>query len=336
MINRRLYDILVKHQIYIEGFKNFQVAKFRKELPKLVKAIKEQFRQSDFKTLDEMTKRELTLFRYGIKKANNEFFDYWNRILLKDLNDFMQVDLQINKAILANYENLQSEVVLDETQNNLTISNQARKEDDNKIVPFGWIFDNEIDKLQTYINNTLISATGSLPLDYLNDLGQNSLDRMEQIINSGYADNIDLSSIENEIIGTKDNNYKDGILLSIDTAAISTSHTLIQNITSIIGAAVFATAFDRYQWISVMDSRTSDICISRNKNIYYYGKGPLPPAHRRCRSKTIPYFGGSVPNESFNEWSLQQSNDVQQYVKNGFSPLSLEDFSSKLESILTV
>lgn len=47
-----------------------------------------------------------------------------------------------------------------------------------------------------------------------------------------------------------------------------------------------------YEWISVLDSRTSFICMSRDGTVYPIGNNPeispKPPAHFGCRSTTVP------------------------------------------------
>jgi hypothetical protein len=335
MINRNLYDILIRHQLYVEGFKNYQKKNFIKELPKLVKDLKNEFKQVPYKILDEMTKRELNEFQRSIKKFNNDFFDFWNKQLIKELDAFLKADFYLTKDVLANYLNKENTIVKDRKENDLTIINKARKEDDNKIVPFYFVFDNEEEKLRKQIFNTLVPGVGTMPDDYLNSEGLNTLEKIQSKINSGFADKESVYDILDNVIGTEDNGFKDGIILSIINAQTIVQNTLIQQITSIIGASIFSTNFDRYQWISVMDSRTSDICIFRNLKIYYYGKGPLPPAHRRCRSHTMPYLGNQTPDESVSDWALTQSSSIQEYSKN-LSPLNVEQFGSKLESILTV
>lgn len=45
---------------------------------------------------------------------------------------------------------------------------------------------------------------------------------------------------------------------------------------------------DRYQWVSTLDSRTTETCMALDGQIFYIGKGPMPPAHFNCRSTTIP------------------------------------------------
>lgn len=44
---------------------------------------------------------------------------------------------------------------------------------------------------------------------------------------------------------------------------------------------------NKYQWLSVLDSRTSETCRRRHGKIYTFGEAgsPKPPAHYRCRSR---------------------------------------------------
>lgn len=44
----------------------------------------------------------------------------------------------------------------------------------------------------------------------------------------------------------------------------------------------------QYQWVSTMDSRTSDICQNLHGRVFAIGQGPLPPAHINCRSTIVP------------------------------------------------
>lgn len=42
------------------------------------------------------------------------------------------------------------------------------------------------------------------------------------------------------------------------------------------------------EWVSVLDSATTDYCRGQDGKIYEVGKGPHPPAHYNCRSERIP------------------------------------------------
>lgn len=48
--------------------------------------------------------------------------------------------------------------------------------------------------------------------------------------------------------------------------------------------------FKREKWSSTLDRMTSDVCISRDGQIYDIGVGPYPPAHYRCRSVRLAFI----------------------------------------------
>jgi SPP1 gp7 family putative phage head morphogenesis protein len=64
-----------------------------------------------------------------------------------------------------------------------------------------------------------------------------------------------------------------------------------------------------YEWVSVLDMRTSLICGGRDGKVYQMGKGPLPPAHWNCRSTVVASI-----DEDFEEPSVE-----------GFRPGSLKE-----------
>jgi SPP1 gp7 family putative phage head morphogenesis protein len=45
---------------------------------------------------------------------------------------------------------------------------------------------------------------------------------------------------------------------------------------------------DGVRWVSTLDGRTSAVCKARDGKEYPMGKGPRPPAHPNCRSRTVP------------------------------------------------
>lgn len=42
-----------------------------------------------------------------------------------------------------------------------------------------------------------------------------------------------------------------------------------------------------YRWISILDSKTSQVCRSLDGQVFKFGQGPIPPAHPNCRSSII-------------------------------------------------
>lgn len=71
--------------------------------------------------------------------------------------------------------------------------------------------------------------------------------------------------------------------------------------------------FQTYQWISVLDERTTPICRSRAGKIYQVGRGPVPPAHWRCRSTIAPIVAGmdvDTTSLSYEHWLRDQPAEV--------------------------
>jgi SPP1 gp7 family putative phage head morphogenesis protein len=74
--------------------------------------------------------------------------------------------------------------------------------------------------------------------------------------------------------------------------------------------------FPKYQWISILDSRTTPICQGRHASVYQTGKGPIPPAHPSCRSTIIGLLkeddGEDIPE--YKDWLERQDPDMQERV----------------------
>lgn len=68
-----------------------------------------------------------------------------------------------------------------------------------------------------------------------------------------------------------------------------------------------------YEWLSILDGRTTPICRGRDGRRYEVGKGPMPPAHIGCRSTTTPILKDFPPpqRETFDEWIKRQDADKQ-------------------------
>lgn len=66
---------------------------------------------------------------------------------------------------------------------------------------------------------------------------------------------------------------------------------------------------DRVMQISVLDSRTTDICRGYHGRIWLVGEGPRPPHHANCRSIVVPLRRGEAPPalETWNQWLRRQA-----------------------------
>ncbi len=134
----------------------------------------------------------------------------------------------------------------------------------------------------------------------LDDLSSQITDRTKKNVNkalfNGYSSGLTNQQIIQSIRGTK-----------TVTGAVSTSRLDTEKVVKTALNHVATTARQRtykennlvvgYQWLSTLDSRTSDVCRNRDLKIFLYKDkfNPLPPAHYFCRSTTTPYLDPKSP-----------------------------------------
>jgi hypothetical protein len=338
MINRRLYDILLRHQIYVDGYKAYLVSQWKELLPRLVINIKAEFARSNFKTIDEMTKKEFYNFKSGVQFAVLATFNYWQNLLLKSLKDFEKAEVKMQKAILANYlieqYNETNQIIFDENRIN-QILEKNQKFNKTQLLPFAWLLLDNDEKIFNKISDSMMGAFGKTVNETINELGINVSNKILTEINKGIANNQTLDQTLTDIIGTPSNKFKDGLLPAIDRESINVTETSIQHFAITIETAFTSSAFEKYIWVGILDIRICPNCLFFNGKIYYYGAGPNSPYHRKCRCSMIPYTGSKLPDEtSVTQWEMQQPDSVKQDLQASKS-IPLNIFETKLSNILT-
>jgi SPP1 gp7 family putative phage head morphogenesis protein len=163
--------------------------------------------------------------------------------------------------------------------------------------------------------------------------------RISDIIRKGIAKGNSYDDMEKEIRTVSNKitrNQANGLVVTAVTSVMAQAdHAVYEANTK---------ALNGWQYVAVLDSRTTPLCASRDGHIYPLDrKDMLPPAHYYCRSTTIPvfkswsdldklegvanvrkqnierltpeqrkYYDGLTPlKESYNDWLLRQSPDVQ-------------------------
>lgn len=141
-----------------------------------------------------------------------------------------------------------------------------------------------------------LQSTGDLLEPFLDGWSQRALLRMERTIRVGYAQGLSVAQIVAQLRGTAEQHYRDGQLGSITKReADAMVRTAIAHVNSAAQMEVYrqnADMLDGYQWVSILDSRTSATCRSLDGRIFKLGKGPVPPIHVNCRSGTLPVVKG--------------------------------------------
>lgn len=332
---RRLYDITTRKQVYLEQVKRGYFDDFIKVLKYLKKTLQGDFNFIRTKQLDDLTKAKLSDFLRIIKKSISGIFGSYVLQLIKDLENLANINRDLSAKIYLAFE-FERKYFLD---NGELPPDELLQQETNKqflaLISGNSKLENE--KLFSYILNTPIPANGLYLKPFLTGFAISQQANILSKVVKGYANKDQTADLQDEIVG--DGGAVDG-MANLGDAVIATA---AQQVASLGDGLVGSQLFSKYRWVSVLDSRTTPVCQSRNGMIFEFGKGPLPPAHIRCRSHIFPIVDESEDfnSESFNAWSKAQPPNVQldlfgeQGAKNLQKSISADEFGKKLNFILT-
>lgn len=323
-----LLDISIRHQIFLEGLKNGRQAALAKSLADVQQQVVTLIRTVDYEDLGDMTKLELNALLAKLKKASNVIFAAWLTNLIRWLNDYINADREFWKYA---YTERKTEQAGDaKTRNH-----------------FAALFGGAagVAAIYSLAKNTPMGANGIKIEPFMSGYSNLSTARLLQAVTQAYANRDSKQTLIDAIVGTKDAGRKDGLLRTLQNQGNALTNTVTQHIAGITNAAVAKQGFDQYLWVSVLDSRTTQICTDRNGNVYVYGQGPLPPAHVNCRSSTIAWDGetGPVTMPSFTVWIKGQPKEFINAAfggnitptYQGSKPIGLDDFVKMRQLIVS-
>lgn len=361
--NKRLYDIAIRRQIYVEGVKvqfarefNFVLAELRLELNRVLSRVK-------YKTLDGLTKAELNKLVLSLRESQSRIYSKYTQQLIKQLKDFMAVDLEMNRRA---YSVAHAEMNLEDGTKPPKIPTDAQaiayikqQNESSNIIPLFGIASvtGNNDRLWSAVTNAPIPANGLYLLPFVKTFTTSAQAGVENTIRKAWANGWTLQETIAELTGEDAKQGTSSQLQRVGVQAGAVTATAIQHVVAVVGAGAISGLFGWYIWLSVMDSRTSEICTSRNRKRYRFGQGPIPPAHIRCRSHIAPIVGNDdIAAETFYTWAVRQpanvqddilGEDVADEMRSGklkekdlskyeaTRPLTLKEFRRKINEILS-
>lgn len=357
----RFVDVLTRHQIYLEGVKAYEWNQFNAVLSELNRELKRLFSELDYRSFDSMTKAKLTRFMSELRKVQSRIYSAYTKELIERIERFVATDRRVSKIIFAT-------LFIEEQDEALAEVEPIESEDDADDVAAAFAFAagmlgvaalkptaDGLGRLMAAINGAPIPANGLYMKNFIQAFANSAQASIENIVRRAYANKSTVAETLAEIVGTMQAQRRDGQLNRVFGQAGAVIDTVLQHVSSVTQSAVASSYWERYEWVSVIDGRTTDICRSRDGKVYRYGDGPLPPAHVRCRSKTVPYVGSNEPYDSFYAFAKNQPIDVQNDIlgeqkaealrrgnlKASDMPkfdttkaISYEQFASKLSNIL--
>lgn len=158
---------------------------------------------------------------------------------------------------------------------------------------------------------TVLPAGGITPLALIASTTINLPNRIKQAVLAAAANHDSVRALQAALVGTRANGFRDGTIHKSIMDMMTTKRTIIQQFVNMVQDLAYSLFSDRYMWVSVLDSVTTQICRTRNGRVYLRNEGPLPPAHYNCRSTTVPLIiRQPIPNlpRTFYEW-IKGEND---------------------------
>ena len=153
-------------------------------------------------------------------------------------------------------------------------------------------------QLEKLADDTLIF--GAKSREWWNGQDKGLRDRFAREMRMGYSLGESVEELQRRVRGTKENDFKDGIMQTSKREAEALVRTSVQTVSNEAKLASFEEMeglVKQIQWISVLDSRTTHICMSLDKLTWslpdYKPVGhskdfPGAIAHWGCRSTQIP------------------------------------------------
>lgn len=312
-----LLNVIVRHQIYLEGLKNGRNAELVKTIATLDKELRVKLAFVKYDNLGDMSRSALNKLVLELKRVARTVFDVWLNELIRWLEEYCSIDADFWRFAYTAYDPSRAEEI-----------NEAPEDD--AIFAAGMAFP--------------MAATGLLTLAFLKGYSTLATEKIGQAVVMSYANAETPKQLMERLSGTPEARNRNGLLQQFNRQGQAVTNTVIQHIAAQTNASIASLAWPLYLWCSVIDDGTTNICLSRNGKVYRYGEGPLPPAHIGCRSSVIPFDGGSAPEmPRFKMWASAQP---EAFVKDAFDgkppssyegskAISLDEFRAKRSLILS-
>jgi len=280
------FDAYVRHQVYVEGYKNHQAQDADTLYEEITAAIILSLNKLAITNMGELTKKVLNGLVRDVNTRIKTLFGRQVELTTEQIKAFMNVDFGIMGAL---------------TQ---TASG--------KPVPVNTI---NRERAWTTMLNDPIAGVGIDPKGAFIEAQAALLAAVAQLLRGSWADNVEMAALTRLLVGTRSLNYKDGLLTRQRRRFATVVETFVQHVSTGVSFQLGKLTSTHYTWVAILDSRTTEICRSRNGQSFEYGKGPRPPAHWNCRSFTIPQTIVKLDDiPTFYTWVKRQPAGVQDDV----------------------
>lgn len=171
-------------------------------------------------------------------------------------------------------------------------------------------------------------------------IGQATIDRIMRELAASMDGGLSAGRAIRQIRGTKTANFRDGqeaVTARSLTTLARDAVTATAAYTRLSLAQANPESFSRVQWVSVLDSRTSPICLSLSGRVFKLAKSyPIPPVHPNCRStlRLVARDRQAPPMMDGQTWLSRQSREVQDEILGARRAALFREGKLKVKSLL--
>lgn len=254
-------DIVTKRQAILERLKSGEVKNFAGEIQKFEGLIRKTILGLD-EEVSDLSRRKLTN-------------------LLKTLqSDQGRVFGEATKAFLGNSANIAAVYMAQEINDLVKTTNV----NDTLLKPF------TKKEIFSRVIARPLATDGDLLEPWLKKFTERETERVSNAVRLGHSQGLTNQQMVQTLIGTKAENYKNGILQATRRNASTVVRTSTQHVASAARQEVWESNPDvvkRYRFVATLDTVTSRVCRTLDNQEFEFGEGPIPPVHPNCRSTTI-------------------------------------------------
>ena len=255
-------DLAMRRQVILERLKSGEVVNYTREIKNIERIVKDTLLGLD-EELGELSRTRLNKLLVELRADISDVFQVASTAHVESLSTI--------SAVYARQELLDLKATVDLRGTKLNAF--TKKELYSKVI------------------QTPLSTDGGLLEPWIKDLGTRETKRISDIVRKGHSEGVTNQDMVRQIVGTKSNNFKDGVLQTTRRNASTMVRTSTQHVASAARQEVWEANQDvvsHYEWVSTLDGKTSAVCRSLDGQEFEFGKGPIPPIHPNCRSTTVP------------------------------------------------
>lgn len=258
--NERLRSRVVAHSLYIERYKRAVYTRLQRFLDRVEQDIVRQLQRRSVS--GDFTARRLELLLAAVADANSAGFQKFRDALRREVRALAKYEVEFQAELMQSVSGVVADLgVVAPTAATVYTAVFSR--------PFA----------------------GRLLRQWASGLERATLVKVQEAVRIGVAEGETVDQIVRRVRGTRALRYRDGAMEISRRNAQAVVRTAINHTVTRAREELYQANADLVkgvQWVSTLDTRTTEICMARDGKVFPLDSGPRPPAHFGCRSTTVP------------------------------------------------